>query len=43
MTEEDVVIANILAQELKELAESEEELIKFEHILDAELNVMEMN
>ena len=41
MTEEDILVAQMLARELMEL--TEEEMIKFEHVLDSELKVMEMN
>mgnify|MGYP001314918105 CR=1 FL=1 len=41
MNEEDQLIAQLLARELMEL--TEEEIEKFEHLLDSELKVMEMN
>lgn len=40
MTEEDCLIAQLLARELMDL--NEEETIKLEHILDEELKVIEM-
>jgi succinate dehydrogenase flavin-adding protein (antitoxin of CptAB toxin-antitoxin module) len=36
MTEEDILVAKMLARELESF-DSEEELIKFEHILDVEM------
>lgn len=42
MTDEDILTAQMFAEELSSLMESEEELIKMEHVLDLELALMEM-